>query len=201
MAIEALLFDVGKVLVDFELDPMLSQLTATCRDPDEFRRVFLDAKLAHRYECGAMTTREFHDHLCRAGGLQMDLEYFRSVWSSMFQPDLLVSRSLLERLRRRYPLILVSNTNEAHAAFIAGHYALFEYFTHKVFSFEVGAMKPEPAIFQRAIELSGKPAESLFFIDDREENVRCARAMGMQAHQFRSEPDLIDALRAAGVEF
>jgi glucose-1-phosphatase len=199
MTIEALLFDLGKVLVDFEFDPILNQLTATCRDPVELRRVFLDSQLARRYESGAMTTREFHEHLCRVGGLQMDLEYFRSVWTSMFRPDLLVSRGLLERLASRYPLIVVSNTNEAHAEFIAGHYSLFEYFVHRVFSFEVGAMKPEPEIFQRAIELSGKPAGSLFFTDDREENVRSARAMGMQAHQFRSEPDLVDALRAAGV--
>jgi FMN phosphatase YigB (HAD superfamily) len=199
MAIEALLFDLGKVLVDFEWDPTMNQLTAACRDPVEFRRVFLDAKLAHRYETGAMTTREFHEHLCRVGGLQMDLKCFRSAWSSMFQPELLVSRNLLERLCSRYPLILVSNTNEAHAEFIAEHYPVFEYFAHKVFSFEVGAMKPEPEIFRRAIDVSGKPAGSLFFTDDREENVLGARVMGMQAHQFRSEPELIDALSAAGV--
>jgi hypothetical protein len=41
----------------------------------------------------------------------------------------------------------------------------------------------------------------LFFIDDREENVRCARAMECRRINSVSEPDLIDALRAAGVEF
>src|SRR5262249_22443357 len=142
---------------------------------------------------------EFYEYLCETGGLRMDAVDFRSTWTSMFQPGLLVSEQLLAGLRRRYPLILVSNTNEAHVEFIAARYSVFNYFDHKVFSFEVGSMKPEPRIFEHAIALSGKTAQSLFFVDDREENVRGAGALGIHSHQFRSERDLIEALQAAGV--
>src|SRR5438552_1297883 len=100
MPIEAILFDLGKVLVDFDLDPMLGKLTACCSKPDEFRRVFLDTQLAYRYESGAITTQEFYDHLCRFGGLRMNADAFRSTWSSMFHPGLLVSEHLLASLQR-----------------------------------------------------------------------------------------------------
>ena len=43
--------------------------------------------------------------------------------------------------------------------------------------------------------------EALFFIDDREENVLAARALGIHAHQFKSEAGLILALREAGIDF
>ena len=201
MPIEAILFDLGKVLLDFDLDPVLGKFISSCREPEQFRRVFFDSELAYRYECGGITTAEFHDHLCRFGGLQMDVSAFRSAWTSMFHPNLLLPEDLLTGLRRRYPLILVSNTNEAHAAYIADRYPLFGYFEHKVFSFEVGAMKPDARIYRRAIELSGKAAQSLFFVDDREENVLGARALGIHAHQFSSEASLIEALHAAGVEW
>jgi len=201
MKIETILFDLGKVLIDFTLDPLLISLTARCSKPaPQFEKVLRDTELAHRYETGAITTEQFHRHLCEAGGLQMDILAFRNIWCSIFRADLLVSERLLEILSRRYPLILVSNTNEAHAAFIRDSFRVFNYFDHTVFSFEVGSMKPDKKIFERAIMLSGKPPEALFFIDDREENVRGAAEFGIHAHQFQSEQILVRALQDAGVD-
>ena len=200
MAIEAILFDLGKVLIDFSLDSTVRQLTSCSATPAEFERVFRAPDLARRYETGVITTREFYDHLCRFGGLHMEVDAFRAAWTSMFKPGTLVSEDLLASLGRRYPLILVSNTNEAHAEFIAEKYRVFEYFAHKVFSFEVGSLKPEARIFEHAIAVSGKKPEALFFTDDREENVQGARAFGIEAHRFRCEADLIRALNDAGVD-
>jgi HAD superfamily hydrolase (TIGR01509 family) len=200
MAIEAILFDLGKVLIDFSLDPMFRKCCAFSTKPLEFEHIFRDSRLAYQYETGNMTTAEFHAHLCAAGGLFMSLAEFRAAWSSVFAPELIVSEKLIQSLRKRYPLILVSNTNEAHAEYLCARYPILGYFNHKVFSFEVRSMKPDSRIFEHAITLSGKRPESLFFTDDREENVRRAREMGMEAHQFRSESDLIVALDEAGVE-
>jgi FMN phosphatase YigB (HAD superfamily) len=61
-------------------------------------------------------------------------------------------------------------------------------------------MKPDRKIYERAIHVSGYRPEALFFTDDREENVRAARQLGIHAHQFRTESALIDALQVAGVE-
>src|ERR1700683_1393727 len=120
MTIEAILFDLGKVIVDFNPDPMLREMSAcSSKSADEFKRVLTDADLGHRYETGAITTEQFHEHLCRFGGLQMALPAFRDAWSSVFAPTLLISEKLLKMLQRKYPLILVSNTNEAHVTFIA----------------------------------------------------------------------------------
>ena len=116
------------------------------------------------------------------------------------QPELMISEDLLKTLQQRYPLILVSNTNEAHVEFIAKNYPVFDYFKHKVFSFEVHAMKPDRGIYEYAIALSRTRPEALFFVDDREENVQAARELGILAHQFRSEAGLIAALRDAGID-
>src|SRR5262249_17876403 len=132
--------------------------------------------------------------------LQMDLSGFCETWSSVFLPELIVSEDLLEALRRKYPLILVSNTNEAHLEFIRSHYRVLNYFDHHILSYEVGSLKPDRRIFEHAIAASNHPAEALFFTDDRKENVEAARELGMHAHQFTTESQLVDALQQAGVE-
>ena len=103
-------------------------------------------------------------------------------------------------MKRNYPLLLVSNTNEAHVSFIKARYRVFDYFDHKIFSHEVGALKPDRKIYEAAIAASGKRPEELFFTDDRQENIEAAREFGIHAHQFVSESALIDALRRHGVE-
>jgi FMN phosphatase YigB (HAD superfamily) len=130
----------------------------------------------------------------------MPLDDFRTTWSSAFLPDLLVSEELLATLKRNYPLILVSNTNEAHYEFIRSKYPVLAYFDKCVLSYEVGSLKPDHKIFEHAIEIAGSPADRLFFTDDREENILAARELGIRAHQFLGQAKLLKALQDEGVQ-
>jgi glucose-1-phosphatase len=199
--IEAILFDLGKVIIDFDFELGMERLAGNCSLPrEELRQVIWNEQWIRRYELGEISTADYHRYLCDFGQLQMELEDFRECWSCMFLPDLIVSEGLLADLKRTYPLILVSNTNEAHIEFIEARYRVLEYFDHKIFSHEVGSLKPDRKIYEAAIAASGKPPGALFFTDDRSENIEAARGMGIQAHQFVSETDLIEALRRHGVQ-
>jgi putative hydrolase of the HAD superfamily len=199
--IQALLFDLGKVLIDFNFETGVQALHASCSiSRDQFEEVLWDESWIRRYERGEISTTDFHDYLCRTANLQMALPDFRATWSSVFLPDLIVSEELLVALKRNYPLILVSNTNEAHFEFVRSRYGVVDYFDRHVLSYKVGSLKPDRKIFEYAIAASNLPAEALFFTDDREENIVAAKKLGMRAHQFRSEPELIAALQDAGVE-
>lgn len=201
MPIEAILFDLGKVLVDFDMsvsvETMMRHCSLTRRELEHF---LWETEWIRRYECGQVSTREFHRYLRDAAKLDMDFEDFLVTWSAVFAPTLGVSEQLLTALRREYPLVLVSNTNEAHTEYIQSHYRVFDYFDHKILSFQVGALKPDRRIFERAIEVTGKAPDALFYTDDWEENVLAARELGIHAYRFDSEPGLIGALRQAGVE-
>ena len=201
MKIEALLFDLGKVLIDFNFETGVQALHRACSiSRDRLEEVLWDETWIRRYERGEISTGEFHSYLCETAALKMDLTGFREVWSSVFLPGLLVSERLLAALKRKYPLILVSNTNEAHFEFIRDRYPVIDYFDQHVLSYVVGALKPDRKIFEHAIRVSGFRPDALFFTDDREENVLAARKLGIHAHQFRTERMLIGALQAANVE-
>ena len=201
MKIETILFDLGKVLIDFNFQTGVEALHASCSiSRDRFEEVLWDETWIRRYERGEISTDEFHSYLCESASLEMALPEFLRTWSSVFLPELLVSEELLASLKRNYPLILVSNTNEAHIEFIRSRYRVLDYFDQHIYSYEVGSLKPDRKIFERAIQASGRRPEELFFADDREENILAARELGIHAHQFRTESLLVEALQKAGVE-
>jgi putative hydrolase of the HAD superfamily len=71
-------------------------------------------------------------------------------------------------------------------------------FTFKTLSAEVKLIKPDPAIYQHSLHGLGVSAEEALFVDDRENNIRAARALGMHAIQFQSIGGLRDDLKALG---
>jgi putative hydrolase of the HAD superfamily len=95
--------------------------------------------------------------------------------------------------RRGAPLSLLSNAPHELARALQGHPA-FANFDQLMFSAQLGATKPDRAIFEAAIERLGRPAEEVLFIDDRAENVEGAREAGLQAVQFTSAAKLREIL-------
>lgn len=201
MKIQAILFDLGKVLLDFNFETGVQALHEACSiSRSRLEEVLWDENCIRRYERGEISTTDFHTYLRQTADLDMDLAAFCRTWSSVFLPELIVSEELLAALKRKYPLILVSNTNEIHIDFVRSNYRVLDYFDRQILSYEVGFLKPDRRIFEHAIKASGYPAEALFFTDDRSENIAAAEQLGICAHQFRSETALVDALQESGVE-
>jgi putative hydrolase of the HAD superfamily len=73
-----------------------------------------------------------------------------------------------------------------------------ENFDFKTLSAEVRLIKPDPAIYEHTLNGLGASAAETLFVDDREPNVRAARALGMRAVQFLSISQLKDDLEALG---
>lgn len=78
-------------------------------------------------------------------------------------------------------------------------FGLREYLEVAFTSCYLGVRKPEPAIFRLVLDVLGKPAERVLFIDDRQPNVDAASAMGIHAIHFTGEADLRQELGRLGV--
>jgi putative hydrolase of the HAD superfamily len=68
-----------------------------------------------------------------------------------------------------------------------------------VFSHRFKSAKPDPDLFQRALEVVGALPQQTVFIDDLLENVLAARSLGMRAYQFRDSPTLVRELTDEGL--
>jgi HAD superfamily hydrolase (TIGR01509 family) len=103
----------------------------------------------------------------------------------------------------RYRLGVLSNTNEAHWSFVSqGRYAVIQcFFEVHALSFQMRVMKPDPRIYLEAAKLAGMDPESIFFTDDRAENVAAARGAGFDAVLFENARQLSAELRARGIRW
>ena len=79
------------------------------------------------------------------------------------------------------------------------HFGLRPLFKVALSSCYLGLRKPEPAIYQRALEILGRPAERILFIDDRVENNAAAEEIGMKTIQFTGADALRQELAKLGV--
>jgi putative hydrolase of the HAD superfamily len=78
-------------------------------------------------------------------------------------------------------------------------YRLFDYFKVALSSCYLGLRKPDAAIYERALDILGRPAERILFIDDRIENAAAAAKAGMKAIKFNDEESLRSELATLGV--
>jgi HAD superfamily hydrolase (TIGR01509 family) len=203
-AIRLLLCDLGKVLVAFDHRLIAERLAPDAlgpyRDPERlFTAIFHPATgLVHAYDEGQMTSREFHALLQRTCGLRTPYKTFAWKWSAIFTP-IPETISLIKRLRGLCQLVLFSNTNALHFAYIAQHAPFIFLFDDRILSFRVGLRKPDPAIFRHALDLAGARAEETLCIDDRIENIAAAEALGIHGHHFTDAGQLARALRRYGL--
>ncbi len=202
-------FDLGNVLLHFSHRQACAQMAQVASSggrpigPDEVWNAVFDSGLENEFEAGRISAAEFYERLTAALGTRPDYHQLARAASDIF----LVNRSIVPVVgalaAARYRLGIVSNTNPLHWAHLldSRYDWLPAMFDVLVLSYEVHALKPEPAIFEHATRLAGVPPQEIFFTDDRPEHVEAARRAGWHAVPYTDTPALVRALRAAGIEF
>jgi putative hydrolase of the HAD superfamily len=115
------------------------------------------------------------------------------------QPD--GARGILEELVASDKCLLGAMNNEARESneYRFDHFGLRGLFKVALSSCYLGLRKPEPAIYRRALDILGRTAERILFIDDRAENVAGALTAGMKSIRFEGEEALRRELESYGV--
>ncbi|HEX4137871.1 MAG TPA: HAD family phosphatase [Bryobacteraceae bacterium] len=202
MAIKAVIFDLGRVIVPFDFNRGYTRLEPLCGIPAaEIPKRIAPTGLVPLFESGGIEPRDFVRELSRHLNLDTSYENFCEIWSSIFLPHTLIPESMLAGVARNYRLVLLSNTNAIHFEMVRENYPLLRHFHSFVLSYEVGAMKPLPQIYRRAIEEAGCLPEECFFTDDIPDYVAGARAQGIDAVQFESAEQIEAELRKRGVNW
>lgn len=192
---KAVIFDLGKVLVDFDYSRAARRIAAGGKISAEAVRGFIDhSPLLVRYETGLISTAEFFAEVAAATGFAGGAGEFAEIFADIFTP-IPAMIALHAAIRRKgIPTFILSNTNELAVAHIRRNFPFFLEFDGYVFSHEVGAMKPDAKIYEAAEKLCGRRGAEILFIDDRADNIAAAAAHGWRTILMTAQPP--DALTA-----
>jgi putative hydrolase of the HAD superfamily len=196
---KAIVFDLGRVLVHFDFGHAYDRMEALCACPKRqmAERLFA-TDLVRRLETGRLDAEGFHREFCNLFQFEIGYAPFCDIWTSIFKQEL-IPPSLLETLKRRYRLVLLSNTNPIHFGMIREAYPHVGYFDELALSYELGALKPDDAIYRAAIDRAGCRPEECFYTDDIPDFVAGGLRAGMDSVQFKSFEQLQAELRARGI--
>lgn len=185
--IQAALIDIGNVILHVNFEDSLTRLIPQeLADPVGRVHSLLERKDA--MEGGRIDFDEFITWASKKLQFEGPREEFLAAWNDIFAPNLPMWETLRDLKARGFQLYLFSNTNQAHAEFFLAAYSeVFSLFDGHVFSHEVGAIKPDPAIYHEALSKFELVAENTLYIDDLPENITTGIQLGFKSWRYNSE--------------
>ncbi len=177
------LFDIGRVLLDFDFESSLARLFPS-GTPDTSARLKRLLARKDEFEAGKIDVDTYTEWAL--GVLETDATHdeFHHAWRNIFTPNEPMWRRVRQLKAHGHRLILFSNINGIHVPWIYDEFPEFHLFDDAVMSFRAGFIKPHPEIYHHAIKAHGIVPGETFYIDDLPENAATGRALGFRTWQY-----------------
>ena len=195
--IKAIIFDMGGVLVDLDIEDCKKVFKETLgyNDIDQIIDACHQKGIYGDLEEGTLSAEEFRSIVLagsRPGSVPEMVDEAMSHILVGIQP---YKVQMLKKLAQEYDLYMLSNNNAiclpySRAMFADAGIPLEDIFKKCFFSFEMKALKPSAAFYKEVVEQIGLPAEEMFFIDDSQRNVDGSIAAGLPAVYYEPGTDL-----------
>jgi 2-haloacid dehalogenase/putative hydrolase of the HAD superfamily len=198
--IGGVVFDVGNVMVRWDPRTLYSKVFPDPAERDWFLShvCTMDWHMAHDAgvsfaENRARLTARFPEHA-------EAIAAWETRWDEMFSGPIPETEAAIEAMGARgTPMFGLTNMPAEVDAMIFAMSPAFARLKHIVVSARVGAVKPEPRIFEIVCERAGMAPDELLFVDDSAVNIAAAQALGFDVHRFDDPAALAPALRARGL--
>lgn len=198
--IEALLFDLGGVLIDIDFARVFARWHAHSALPlAELSARFAFDEPYRQHERGQISGNDYFAHLRNRLELRCDIAQVADGWNAIFIDEISETRALIEVARRSLPCHVFSNTNATHYTVWSERYAWIGQTFERLFvSSEIGLRKPDRPAFEHVGAVLGVPLDAIMFFDDTLENVSGAAQAGLTAVHVQSPDDVRAALQRIG---
>lgn len=197
--IKAVVFDIGRVLVEWQPERFYDRVIGQARRENLFRDVDLYAMNA-RIDLGDPFRETVYDYAAAHPEYSADIRMWHDNWIELVTPDISGSVRLLRAIRAKGTAVFaLSNIGVETFEIASKIYPFFDEFDQKYLSGDLREMKPYARIYELLEQGSSLVPSSLLFSDDMPENIQAAAARGWHTHLFDGSDGWAKALVHHGV--
>jgi FMN phosphatase YigB (HAD superfamily) len=181
-----IVLDVGGVLVDFDLKPLIGALSKNRGEKVAFPPLANIDKLFLPVQTGEASLDDIVPELNASFGVSMAPSEWHALSCSIFTGEVPGMKEVLLQLKTDFLLVALTNTVEVHWTFLLKTYDILKLMDGYIVSYLEGVAKPDPAIYQIVVDRYCDGGVPHFHTDDLPEYVEAARQMGWRSEVFRS---------------
>ena len=195
-SVDALLFDLGNVVIEIDFNRAVACWAAHARCEESLIRDRFRYDHAYdQHERGKIDLNTYFSVLRTNLGVDISDAHLRDGWNAILIGAMPGISDLLASAAGRFPLYAFSNSNPEHQKCLSDRFVdLLRPFKQIFVSSDIGLRKPEPNAYRHVVDVIGVSASRILFFDDLIENVEGARACGLQAVHVRTSSDVRDTL-------
>ena len=196
---QAVIFDIGKVLLEWDPEPFYDRVIG-----QEQRRALFEAVDLYTMNEAVDLGAHFQDTVYALADQhpewQNEIRMWHDRWIEMAHQDIPHSARLLRALKAKgVPVFSLTNFGIQTLELAGRHYSVLTEFDREYVSGHLQVIKPDPAIYEALERDCAIPPEALIFTDDRPENTAAAAARGWQVHLFDGPQGWADRLVQTGL--
>ena len=211
--IKAIIFDLGGVLIDVDMNRCFHNIKALGVDVDSLTKTSSESNAPvstvcegvtisgalHEYQIGKIPTDKFITMIQQISTPGTTRQQVLDAWNSCLLTLPKYKLDFVKQLRNEgYATYLLSNTNDAHWKYIletSFPEPAENYFDKLFLSQEMGMAKPDTEIYAEVLRQIGTPADECLFIDDSSANCKAAEMLGIQTYNAPVHTDWREEVR------
>ena len=195
--ISTLIFDLGGVIVDLDLAKCIQNFKELgLENIEQYLSNFGQKDFFMQFEKGQIGIPAFRNEIRKLAGTELSDVQIDKAWCSFLTQIPVEKLHLLSELKKKYRLLLLSNTNPLHietavaAEFSKTGKTMQDFFDKCYLSYEMGMVKPDVEIFEALLTDAQLKAEECLFLDDGKKNIDTAAALGIQTYWVKPDENL-----------
>ena len=198
--VKVIIFDLGQVVIKFDLQVGLHCLLEVCNASlEDVATFFTKSEPERLFTEGKISSEKFFHEVRTRFNLSIDFNEFCTRYNTIFEVNEPIA-TIITCLKKHYRVATISNTNELHFNYLMERYPIMKMFDEYIVSFKEKCQKPSYKIFEHALIRLDVAPTNVVFIDDMEKNVIAAGQIGMRSIHYTNPEELVEKLRKYGVK-
>lgn len=198
--IKAVTFDLdGVYFTQDSIDAFIKKFPKKITDPDRMIYVLAKSDEMAKFKKGILTETDYWSYVQEEFDIKISLEEISQLFMDSYKTDPNVVEVVKKVRNLDIKTCICTNNYPTRINALHQKFNFLNDFDVQVFSYQVGAMKPDVKIFQSLIEKSGCQPNEIIFADDKQSNVDVALSLGINAFLYTDFSSFLKNLSNLGV--